>query len=326
MASLLPVALLTGFLGAGKTTFARRLLRDAAARGLRVGVIVNEWGAASIDGTLLRASGAELLSELAGGCACCDSQDEMIGTMLQLGQLPRAERPDLVLLEASGLADPLVMLDALTVPALLPLVRVASLLCVLDAARWPELSGAESAVAPLLRRQLALADRVVVSKGETAFQTEAARREAQARWRGLNEGARWDWTDDQTSGETFAAFWARALCDDFSLHAPHAGAAQHGAAQTLVVPMRRPIARERLEAALRALGEKVWRAKGFARIAGENDLFLVQWSGTAPSGTTIERFEAHDLNAFPRAELVFIGSALDEDALWRDFAGTPSPR
>jgi G3E family GTPase len=317
---LLPVALVSGFLGAGKTTFMRHLLSDAKKRGLKVGVVINEFGVADIDGEILRQSGAELLGSLAGGCACCSSQDEMIWTMLELGRQPRDARPDAVLLEASGLADPLVMLDALTVAALLPLVRVASVVSVVDALRLPELRDEDGQLAPLLRRQIALADLVIANKSDLAFRGKNASQkfEAETLLRSLNSGARLEFA--RGGAIDLESFWARVFDGDSARSATNVGAAIHGEAQTLIVPMKKPMAREKLETSLRQLGENVWRAKGFVRLSGENDLFLVQWSGPG-ANLTIDRFELHNLNSVPPAELVFIGPALDKNALWHNFHG-----
>lgn len=320
--TLLPVALISGFLGAGKTTFLRHLLLDAKNRGLKVGVVINEFGVADIDGPILRASGAEILGSLAGGCACCSSQDEMIWTMLELGRLGREKRPDAVLLEASGLADPLVMLDALTVAPLLPLIRVASVVAVVDALRLPDLRDENGRVSPLLRRQIALADSIIVNKSDLAFrgQSKTTKNEAEAVLRELNSGARLEFA--RGGAIDLDAFWNRVLKSDAARASARisAGAREaiHGDAQTLVLPMSKPIGREKLEAALRNLDSKVWRVKGFVRLAGENDLFLVQFSGS--NSFSIERFEAQNLKNWPAAELVFIGPLLDESVLRRDFA------
>ena len=319
---LLPIALVTGFLGSGKTTFMRHLLRDAATRGIKVGVVINEFGVADIDGSILRESGADLLGSLAGGCACCSSQDEMIWTMIELGRLPREKQPDVVLLESSGLADPLVMLDGLTVAALLPLVRVASVVCVVDAPRLPELKTSGGQIAPLLARGVALADLIVGNKADLAFRGEktAEKADSAAILRAINPRARLEWA---RGGEIeLEEFWNRVLDEKSAHDAPNASEAVYGHAQTLVIPMAKPIAREELDGALRNLGENVWRAKGFVRLCGENDLFLVQVAGIAGSAPQISRFEIDSARTPPPCELVFIGPTLDKTRLWRDFIGT----
>ncbi|MGC8476582.1 MAG: CobW family GTP-binding protein [Acetobacteraceae bacterium] len=148
-----PVTVVTGFLGAGKTTLIGRVLRDPAFA--RCAVIVNEWGEVGIDHALI-ASGNETLLTLANGCLCCRVQGSLADT---IARLPEHDR---VLIETSGLADPGPILAALlelgsshapgAVVTLIPAPDGAELL-----ARHVE-----------ARRQLALADRVVLTKTDLA--------------------------------------------------------------------------------------------------------------------------------------------------------------
>ncbi|RYZ64180.1 MAG: cobalamin biosynthesis protein CobW, partial [Proteobacteria bacterium] len=91
--------------------------------------------------------------------------------------------------------------------------------------------------------------------------------------------------------------------------------------QTLVVPMNKPIWREALEKAFDGLDSDVWRAKGFVRISGENDLFLAQYVGLKGADWSIERFEPRYAGAVPPCELVFIGPDLDRNRLFEAFTG-----
>jgi len=102
MARRIPVLLVSGFLGSGKTTLVRHLLADARARGLRLAIVSNEFGALGIDQALL-GGGAETFVELGGGCVCCALSDELVGTLERL----RAEvDPDRIVIETSGVALP----------------------------------------------------------------------------------------------------------------------------------------------------------------------------------------------------------------------------
>ena len=148
-----PVTVVTGFLGAGKTTLIGRVLRDPAFA--RCAVIVNEFGEVGIDHALI-ATGTETLLTLANGCLCCRVQGSLADT---IAGLPEHDR---VLIETSGLADPGPILAALldlgpshaagAVVTLVPAPDGAALL-----ARHVE-----------ARRQLALADRIVLTKTDLA--------------------------------------------------------------------------------------------------------------------------------------------------------------
>ncbi|RYX85236.1 GTP-binding protein [bacterium] len=312
---LLPIVLVTGFLGAGKTTFLRHLLLQAKEHGLKAGVVINEWGVANVDGAILESSGAQMLGELAGGCACCSSQDEMIWTMLELGQLPREQQPDFVVLELSGMADPLVALDGLTVAALLPLTRVASMVSLVEAALVPELNSRSDRASALWTRQIALADQVIVNKTDQFLRgdnIESGKATLERLVREINE--RGSIFFAKGGAIDLSPIWERIGGDD-ALEAPNAGKAAHDDAQTLVLPLSRPIPREQLEAAFLNMDEGVWRAKGFLKVEGESGLFLAQYVGVGKTQFSLEEFEPRYLNAVPPTEMVFIGPNLDKNAL-----------
>ncbi len=129
----IPCTVITGFLGAGKTTLVRHVL--AHAGGLRVAVLVNEFGALGIDGELLRACGIPGcddvdIVELANGCLCCTVADEFIPTMQAL--LDRPEPPEHILIETSGLALPKPLLKAFGWPDIRTRVTVDGVIAVVD--------------------------------------------------------------------------------------------------------------------------------------------------------------------------------------------------
>ena len=98
----MPVLVVSGFLGSGKTTLVRHLLRSAQSSGARVAVISNEFGALGIDQALL-GDGGEAFVELEGGCVCCQLSDELRNTLEMLRQ---RVQPDRVIVETSGVALP----------------------------------------------------------------------------------------------------------------------------------------------------------------------------------------------------------------------------
>ena len=132
--SKIPVTVITGFLGAGKTTLIRHLM--ANPQGKRLAVLVNEFGTVGVDGDILKSCAdencpVENIVELANGCICCTVADDFIPTIEALMALP--QRPDHILIETSGLALPKPLLKAFDWPAIRSKITVAGVVALADA-------------------------------------------------------------------------------------------------------------------------------------------------------------------------------------------------
>ncbi len=124
-----PVTVLTGFLGAGKTTLLNRILNGD--HGMKVGVLVNDFGSINIDADLVVDVESDVIS-LANGCVCCSIRDDLSEAVIQV--IERPERPEYILLEASGVAEPTgIALTFADDPSLIDRVRLDSIICVVDA-------------------------------------------------------------------------------------------------------------------------------------------------------------------------------------------------
>ena len=128
-----PVTIVTGFLGAGKTTLIRHVLESV--RGRRLALIVNEFGDVGVDGEILRSCGAEScpdenIVELANGCLCCTVADDFVPTIEAL--LAHEKRPDHIVVETSGLALPKPLVKAFDWPDLRARVTVDGVIAVVD--------------------------------------------------------------------------------------------------------------------------------------------------------------------------------------------------
>jgi cobalamin biosynthesis protein CobW len=130
----IPVTVITGFLGSGKTTLIRHLMANPG--GKRLAVLVNEFGTVGVDGAILKSCADEMcpeenIVELANGCLCCTVADEFIPTIEALMALPR--RPDHIVIETSGLALPKPLLKAFDWPAIRSKITVDGVIALADA-------------------------------------------------------------------------------------------------------------------------------------------------------------------------------------------------
>ncbi|MGV8952964.1 MAG: cobalamin biosynthesis protein CobW [Cypionkella sp.] len=130
----IPVTVITGFLGAGKTTLIRHLMQNP--QGKRLAILVNEFGTVGVDGDILKSCAdescpVENIVELANGCICCTVADDFIPTIEALMALP--VRPDHILIETSGLALPKPLLKAFDWPAIRSKITVDGVIALADA-------------------------------------------------------------------------------------------------------------------------------------------------------------------------------------------------
>ena len=190
MTPKIPTTIVTGFLGAGKTTLIRHMLMNAGGR--RIALIINEFGDLGVDGEILRGCGIEAcrdedIIELSNGCICCTVADDFIPTMEKL--LARPGRPDHIVIETSGLALPQPLVRAFNWPGISTRVTVDGVVTVVDGKAVTEGRFAhdvtavdaqraadvgldhETPLSELFDDQMACADMVVINK--TDLMTDA---------------------------------------------------------------------------------------------------------------------------------------------------------
>jgi len=156
--SPIPVNLITGFLGVGKTTAARSLLSGHPAAE-KWAVLVNEFGEVGMDGALLQAPGV-VVQEVAGGCLCCVAAPAFT---TGLNRVIRQHRPDRILIEPSGLGHPAQVLDTLAGPLYRGVLEVRATVCLMDARH---LSSPRHREHPNFQDQIHLADVLVANKAD----------------------------------------------------------------------------------------------------------------------------------------------------------------
>ena len=185
MVKKIPATIITGFLGAGKTTLIRHMLQNAQGR--RIALIINEFGDLGVDGDILKGCGDETcreedVMELSNGCICCTVADDFIPTMEKL--LAREDKPDHIVIETSGLALPQPLVRAFNWPGISTQVTVDGVVTVVDGKAVTEGRFAhsmeaideqrkldenldhETPLSELFEDQVACADMIVVNKAD----------------------------------------------------------------------------------------------------------------------------------------------------------------
>lgn len=322
MSKAIPCYIITGILGAGKTTLLNQVLNQP--QGMKLGVVVNEFGKIDVDGKLVRkADGPQL--NLANGCICCSIREDLEESVIRLLQ----ENPELegLILEASGVADPQPIANTFILSETLrKLTRVDSVIALVDLEAYPRLRGKS---AHLARRQVASSDLVLLNKTDLVSDQEcSAVRASLENWvsrvRFLKCSQARVPLDLLLGRSRFdASQLATGTPVAVHLHQPGEHCHDHHSEEHLVLQVwtfeeaGRFRARA-LATTLKTLPLGCYRAKGFVRLQEEGErTFEVQLCGTRldiresefkPSGTEF-------LN-----QLVFLGEpeAIDRDRLAAD--------
>lgn len=316
-----PFTILTGWLGAGKTSALNRVL--AAPENAKIAVLVNELGRISIDTQLIVGGSGDVL-ELAGGCVCCkvDINNDLWDG---IADVVARSRPDHVVLETTGIAEPSAILDSLTATAhtagdiatkrtaeqaaARECIVPAGVVCVVDA----DTGGEALDVRDEAASQAAVADRILISKLDIADADHV--RSTHLR---LDAHAPHAERASFPAGDAGSRALTRWLLERRSIHlrtpcqdqAPH----RHGgqlSAVTLCDDV--PLLADRLLAVIESLGARLVRAKGFVDVAGDRRRGFIERAGARTGMTFGEPWG----DGPRRSEIVLIGDDLDEAALRR---------
>lgn len=306
--------ILTGWLGAGKTSALNRMLGSVdPARGPRIAVLVNELGRIAIDTRLIVARGGDVL-ELAGGCVCC-SVDVKNDLWDGIGDIVTRAQPDSVVLETTGIAEPAAILDGLfrVRQSVRDRIQPAGVICVVDA----ETGGRALETREEARDQAIAADRIMLSKLDVAS-ADAVRNCHAVLDAVAPHAERASFPLDEAGARALTAWVIEprpllAWRQRAGAHSEHR--AHHHANQLVAVTFcdPAPLVGERVLAVLEQLGDRLVRAKGFVHLAGQDRRGFVERAGLRTELRYLGRW-----GDAPRcSELVLIGDDLDESALHR---------
>ncbi|MES3107193.1 cobalamin biosynthesis protein CobW [Sphingomonas aurantiaca] len=337
-----PVTIVTGFLGAGKTTLISHLIRNAGGR--RLAVVVNEFGTLGIDGDILKGCAipdcpAENVVELANGCICCTVADDFIPTVETL--LALDPRPDHILIETSGLALPKPLLKAFDWPAIRSRITVDGVIALADAeavaaGRFaPDVAALdaqraadpsvdhETPLSEVFEDQLACADLVLLTKVDLAGPEGVAKARAVIAAESARPLPVIDLTDGIIDPRVILGLNAAAEDDIASRPSHHDGEDdhEHDDFDSIVVALGEIADPAALTARIEALARSadVLRVKGYAAVAGKPMRLLVQavgarvrtqydrpWRADEPRRTQLVVIAEHD-----RIDEARIKAALD---------------
>ena len=338
----IPVTLVSGYLGAGKTTLVNRVLENP--QGLAVAVIVNDMGEVNVDADLIRRERAdeEGIVDLSNGCICCELRGDLLA---EANRLAESREFDYLLVEASGISEPIPVARTLTVgegdddPT--DRFRLDTVVSVVDAHRFrtefddgESLADARKAddeperpLADVLIDQIEFCDVLLLNKRDLVPEAALDRIEEVVRTlqpraeiiRTAHADVDPDRVLDTGRFDLEAAQrevgWKRALAghqDDEQEHEHEHTAAGRVGVDSFVYRAERPFHPGRLDDALEELDDRVIRAKGVFRLAGRDDVMGLSQAGMSIRAGPIGEWHPDDER---RTELVFIGREMDEEGI-----------
>ncbi len=274
-----PVYLLSGFLGSGKTTLLQRLVAYWQEQGLKPGVIINELGDVNLDGLLVEKEVPT--AELLGGCICCTVREDLAGEMAMLVE---RDKPDVMVIEATGAANPIDLLDSATETAMYAGIEIKGLITVADAAHLLEMARNRGGrTYALMQDQIRCASIILLNKIDRVSEAEAKElEETIAGWNAYAPIVR------TVRCETDLA---ALLSMGFTLEQAEAGLPQktktgglqmlgsgHGHVTSYTHRFAGPVDSQRFQALIDELPREIYRAKGLLTFSDTASRFLFQYA------------------------------------------------
>lgn len=302
----IPVIILAGFLGSGKTTFLQHAVQYCLDQQQTPAIIMNEVGDVNLDGQLL--PGGVPMEEMLSGCICCSIRGDF---GIKLYELVSTQSPDVVIVECTGIAEPMELVDTLTEVSLYAPVQLTQIITIVDTAQMAEQVFPKDSVAKakklerLLKEQVRAANLLVLNKCDLITPDEVTRVAEHIRqWNGtaiLHQTTKSQITQslweqclllsNERSGSGALGSKHATPCDCHMNHEhaadshhdqndehDHAVHASHAHVTVWTHPIEQAVDSEKFEAWLMALPHEVYRAKGIVRFTDTTKRYMFQYA------------------------------------------------
>lgn len=315
-----PVTVVTGFLGSGKTTLVNRIL--TGDHGLRIAIIENEYGEVGIDDALVIDTDEEIF-EMNNGCICCTVRGDLIRTLGTL--MKRKDRFDRILIETTGLADPAPVVQTFFADdEIREQLRIDAIVTVVDAKHLPLHLSDDASEGREAVEQIAFADRIVLNKVDLVTEDELA--DVEAKVRAINAGAecvRTTMSDVDIAWllDVGAFDLERIAAREAELMGAARDTGRHGSGIGSVgIELDGAVDVTRLNQWLGWLleerGPDIFRMKGILNVDGSEERYVFQGVHMLFDGRPDRAWRAGEHRG---NRLVFIGRGLDRDELFARF-------
>ena len=282
--------IISGFLGSGKTTLLKQMLTQWQDQ--KVAILMNELGQFNVDSTIL--GDKTPMNELLNGCICCDLKSDV---EVQLHDIRHRHQPDIIIIEATGVAHPVEIYEACLAPSLTSFIQIQSILTLVDGPRFLDRAKYSVTTVHLMEEQVRYAHSVIINKKDLMSADDI--RSVTEQVESLNP-----------AGEVFVTSYSEVPDTVFAGEGVRPGIHQHHhhGIQSMVYTFTAPIDSRRFVSWLRSLPESVLRIKGYLKFReNPGQVVLFQYSYGIP------QYEPEEMNL--PLKLVVIGEQLDKNKM-----------
>lgn len=315
---VIPIVLLSGFLGTGKTTFLLNILEQINKVGMKPAILLNEIGEVHVEGERINKNIPT--AELLGGCICCTSKGDLTG---ELHQLVVDHQPDLIIVESTGVAHPFETIEAITELSLYSPISLSEVITIVDSKQFLlAYGGKKSETNRLMKEQIACASRLILNKLDLLQADEQLLLDHYIRdWNkvAVIEKAiqaslsSWDWLEHILNGQYDKSAYITGMDNNHHDCQHDDGKACHHHTHNHVMSYtyywKKAIDSERFEVWLKSLPSNIYRAKGIVTFSDTTSRFMFQFAYR----------ETDFIKITPQGEVldvaVFIGEHFDKDWL-----------